>query len=132
MKFKDYFVFCLLVLGLSGCICLKSDDVVKQTDSISPDMDKAANAIGLSITSLVYYGHKNRWPCSIDDLKLFCLENHEECLLFGWNKIANIKFETLPDESLRLEFYILEDPNESLDNQKNNIVLTLQKPDIQK
>ena len=133
MKIKYYFVFCLLVLGLSGCICLKSDDVAKQTGCISLELDEATKCTGeLSMASLIYYGYKNSWPGSIDDLKLFCSENQEDCPLLDWNKYAHTKFETLPDESLRLKFYISEDPNESLDNQKNKIVLTLPKPDIHK
>ena len=118
MKFKNYFVFCFFLFGLSGCFNLKLDEAAKQTGE-------------LSTAFLIYYGHNNSWPSSIDELKSFCSQNQEECFPLDWNKYTNAKFEILPDDSLRLEFYISEEPNESPNSQKPNIVVTLSKPDIQ-
>jgi hypothetical protein len=119
MKLKNYFVLCLLLLGLTGCISLKLDEAAKQIGE-------------LSWASLIYQGHNDSWPNSIDELKSFCSQNQEECPSLDWNKYTNAKFETLPDESLRLEFYISEEQNESLNSQKPNVVVTLSKPEIQK
>ena len=117
-ELKGYLVFCLLVFSLSGCGCQEPDNTAKQIGEIS-------------LVSLLYYNHNNKWPNSIEELESFCLQNKEECLPLDWNKHVDTHFETLPDESLKIEFYAVEEPNKYISGQKPNIVLTIGKPTIQ-
>ena len=121
MKFKNHFMFCFLVLVLSGCVKLE------------PELGEAFEQTAeLSTTSFIYYIHNSSWPGSIEELKFFCSQNQEKCLPLDWNKYTNVIFEILPDESLRLKLYISGGPNESANSQETKAFVTLPKPDIQK
>lgn len=118
VKRYSHFICFLLVLALSSCVSdIQNNGVGQITD--------------LSIASIVYYGQNNRWPSSIDELKLFCSGNEGLCRSLDWDKCASPNFKTEQDGSLKIEFYFSADPNEVRSGQKPNACVTLQKPNIQ-
>ena len=114
-KLIECFLICFLIFVLSGCSENKKlDDTVDQMG-------------GISMSSLLYYGHNNCWPNSVDELKSFCSENQSDCFPLDWDKYNDTEFEILSDESLRIKMSATEDANKSTE-----IVTTLSKPKFQK
>ena len=121
MKFKIYILYCLFLIGLSGCMSQKELD-----EALNPMFDLCF------ASQIYYYNHNNQWPNSIDDLKSFCSENQENCFVLDWNKYGHANLETLPEGSLKIEMYIPDEPNKPLKSKKPNFVMTIPKLTIQK
>jgi len=114
----SHFVCFLLVLGLSGCV---SDNLDERFDRI----------VNVYCASMIYYTQNDRWPNSINELKLFCSENKELCPPLDWDKCATTSFKAEQDGSLKIEFYFFDDPNQVRGGQKPNATITIEKPNIQ-
>jgi hypothetical protein len=117
MKFKILFLYCLFLIGLSGCMSQKQlEEASKPTFDI------------FGVSSNYYYSHNNHWPTSIDELKSFCSKTPENCPLLDWNKYSHAHLETLSNNSLKVELYIPDDPNMPLNGKKPNLTITFHEP----
>ena len=121
MKFKSHFIYCLLLLGMSGCMSQKKFD---------KDFNPVSDLLAASFS--YYYNHQENWPASVDELKCFCSEDANKCpLSLNWNKYANTHLEILPDGYLKIDAHISADPNKPLNSGKLDVVLTMSKPEKQ-
>jgi hypothetical protein len=90
MKTMNYFVYCLLLFLLGGCVCHWAEDM-GQTVAELPSV------------SLFFYAENNRWPNSIDELKVFYSEKQYACPNIDWDKYTDATFLELSDGSLQIE-----------------------------
>lgn len=91
-------------------MCRMAEDVAKTTTE-------------LSAPSLFFYAENDRWPDSMDELKVFCFEKQGACLNVDWDKYTDVTFRELSDGSLKIESGMSQGQNDSLS-------ITLAKPKL--